>query len=209
MSVISVIVATDTLSHREALKSILSKVQNVFKVLDSVGLEEVAEKSIQLQPEVILCGVKDSEIPVSLLNDIKSSCPQTALILVTENEDSEMVVNALKTGVDACMGMTTPGYMARLVELVCRGNIMVFPRTIKPQIQKMVTVSERLVPKLLEEMTDREKEIFKLLLKKYSNKEIAKRLFISDSTVKTHVRSILQKIGAKNRAALKENYYVI
>lgn len=209
MSVISIVITSNSLPHREALKSIINKVQGVFKVQDTVDLEQIKETAMYFQPEVILCVVIDEEIPVSLLNGIKNTCPQTALVLMTEQESPETVINAFKNGVDACVGfMTTPGYLVRILELVCRAGVMIFPRMIKPKFQNMINFSEQLAPQLQEKMTDREKEVFKLLLKKNSNKEIAARLFISESTVKTHVRNILQKIGVKSRSALGENYYV-
>lgn len=202
MSVISVVITSDNLAHREALSSILNRAQGVFSVLDAVELELVKERAMRFQPEVILCAVNDEEISTSFIKDIKNVCPQTALVMVTEHETLEVVINAFKTGADACVGLTSPGYLMRILELVCRSGIMVFPRSIKNQMLKMVTVSEQLAPKVLEEMTAREKEIFNLLLAKNSNKEIARCLFISESTVKTHVRSILQKFGVKNRIDL-------
>jgi DNA-binding NarL/FixJ family response regulator len=205
MSVISVVITSDSLAHREALSSILNRAQGVFTVLDAVELEQVKERAMQFQPEVILCAVKDEEISSSFVNDIKTVCPQTALVMVTEHETLEVVINAFKTGADACVGLTSPGYLMRILELVCRSGIMVFPRAIKSHILKMVTVSERLSPKMLEEMTAREKEIFNLLIAKNSNKEIARCLFISESTVKSHVRSILQKVGVKNRIDLNDS----
>ena len=205
MAVISIVIASDTLAQREALKSMLNKVQGIFTVLETVELEHVGETAMSYQPEVILCAVKNGEIHRSLVNNIKIVCPQTALVLVTECEDPEVVINALKTGADACVGMISPGYLTRILELVCRSGVMVFPRSIKSHVQKMVTASERPAPKLLEKMTNREKEIYNLLIAKHSNKEIASRLFLTESTVKTHVRSILQKLGVKNRIDLKEN----
>ena len=205
MSVISVVITSDSLAHREALSSILNRAQGVFTVLDAVELEQAKERAMRFQPEVILWAIKDAEISTSFISDIKTVCPQTALVMVTDHETPEVVINAFKTGADACVGLTSPGYLMRILELVCRSGIMVFPRSFKSQMLKMVTVSERLSPKILEEMTSREKEIFNLLIAKNSNKEIARCLFISESTVKSHVRSILQKIGVKNRIDLNDS----
>jgi DNA-binding NarL/FixJ family response regulator len=206
MSVISVVIVSDTLTQREALGNIIKKAQGIFTVLESVDLEQAKYTVMRFQPEVILCALKNMEIPVSLISEIKTVCPQSALVLVTEHEIPELVMNSFILGVDACVGMTSPGYLMRILELVCRGGIMVFPRSIKAQMLRMVNMSDRFAPKMLEEMTDREKEIFNLLIAKQSNKEIASGLFISESTVKSHVRSILQKVGVKNRIELNESY---
>jgi len=206
MSIISVVIVSDTMTQREALANIIKKAQGIFIVLESVDLEQAKSTVMRFQPEVILCALKNMEIPVSLISEIKTVCPQSALVLVTEHESPELVMNSFTLGVDACVGMTSPGYLMRILELVCRGGIMVFPKSIKAQMLRMVNMSDRLAPNMIEEMTDREKEIFNLLIAKQSNKEIAKGLFICESTVKSHVRSILQKIGVKNRIELKDSY---
>ena len=206
MSIISVVIVADTITQREALTNIISKAHSIFAVLASVDLEKAKSTAMLYHPEVILCALKNTEIPVSLIKEIKTVCPQTSLVLVTEHETPELVINSLTVGADACVDMTSPGYLMRILELVCRGGIIVFPKSIKSQILKMVNMSERLYPNLVEEMTDREKEIFTRLITKQTNKEISRELFISESTVKSHVRSILQKVGVKNRIALLENY---
>lgn len=204
MSVISVVIVSDTLTQREALTNIINHAHGIFTVLESVDLEQAKFTAMRFHPEVILCALKNTEIPVILIKEIKTVCPQTALVLVTEHESPDLVINSLTVGADACVEMTSPGYLMRILELVCRGGIMVFPKSVKSQMLKMVNMSERLSPSLVEEMTDREKEIFTLLIAKQTNKEISRELFISESTVKSHVRSVLQKLGVKNRIELKE-----
>lgn len=205
MAVISVVIISDTLNQREALTNIINKAQGTFTVLGSVDLEQAKSTTLLFQPDVILCAIKKMEIPVSLIKEIKTVCPQTALVLVTEQESPELVIESLTVGADACVGLTSPGYLMRILELVCRGGIMVFPRSTKSQMLKMLNKSEKIESNLLEGMTDREKEIFHMLVAKQTNKEIARVLFISESTVKSHVRSILQKIGVKNRIELNGN----
>ncbi len=205
MATINVVIVSDSSGHREALKNILGKASGVFKVLDISGLEEIAERATDLQPEAIVFAPREKKVPFSLLNNIKITCPQTVLILVAGEDDEKVFLDAVRAGVDACVGTMVPGYLARILELVCRGGVVVFPRSIKTHMQKIVTVSEKILPGSTGKFTSREREIYELLAKKFSNKEIAERLFISESTVKTHIRNILRKIGAKNRAVLTEN----
>lgn len=205
MSTISVIIASDSMHYREALSNILSKVPHVFKVLAAVGADEVSPIAVELQPEAIVVAAVGKEVPFPLFCAMKTTCPQTALILVTDQDDAEIFWGALKAGADACVGTIVPGYLARVLEMVCRGGIMAFPRSLKGHLQKAGAVSSELAPEVAGELTSREKEIFGLLLKKLSNKEIARRLFISEATVKTHVRNVLRKVGAPNRVGLTEN----
>lgn len=203
MALISVVIVANNLSHREALKNNINKVPHTFKVLDAVDLEKVTEKVAGLQPEVILCAVKDREIPVSLLINIKKTCPQTALVVATERNDEDIIIDALKAGADACVVAMAPGYLNRILELVCRGGVVVFPRMLKRNIQEILYMKNHVEPKFFSELTSREKEIFDLLIKdKFSNKEVAKRLFITESTVKAHIRNIFRKTGIKSRVDL-------
>jgi DNA-binding NarL/FixJ family response regulator len=206
MALISVVIVANDLSHREALKNNINKVPHTFKVLDVVDLEKAAEKAAGLQPEVILCAIKDQEMPVSLLINIKKMCPQTALVVATERNDEDIIVDALKAGADACVVTMAPGYLNRVLELVCRGGVMVFPRMLKKNIQEILYMKNYVSPKFFADLTNRESEILDLLVKdKFSNKDIAERLFIAESTVKSHIRSIFRKTNIKSRVDLNNH----
>lgn len=207
MSTINAIITSDCADYGKAIKSMLRKAQNTYRVLDVLSTGKVLEKAKDLQPELILFAEKNREVPVSLIEDIKSACPRTILVLIAEQDRPDRITSLLKVSVDAVLGPVAPGFLTRILELICRGDIMVLPHMMKSHVQKLANLSGRLVPRLTEELTGREREIFDFLLKKYSNKEISKMLYISESTVKTHVRSILSKIGVKNRFALLEGNY--
>ncbi len=202
MAVISVIITSDSATYKEALESMLKKLPNVFKIMATTDLGMVVEKAASFQPDVILCALRNEGIPFSLLGEVKRVCPQTVIVLVTESYDLKKITGALEVGVDAYVGSMAPGYLTRILELVCRGGIMVFPSILKNHIKKILTNSDQAALRQVEVLTGREREIYNLLVKKYSNKEIARRLFISESTVKSHVRSIFRKIGVKNRSNL-------
>lgn len=208
MSTINVLISSDCVNYGKAIKSMLSKALNTYRIIGVLNIEKVLEKAKDLQPELILFAEKNREIPISLISEIKSTCPRTILVLIVEHDDPGRITCLVKTGVDACLGPVPPGFLTRILELICRGDIMVLPYMMKNHIRRLANLSERLAPGITEELTGREREIFNCLLKKYSNKEISKMLYISESTVKTHVRSILSKIGAKNRFALLEGDYL-
>jgi len=205
LAVINVVIASDTSTQGEAIKKMIDKAPGVFKVLDVVPFEKTLEIVGDYQPDIIVCAVREWEESIDVLSEIKSICPQTLVVMVTAREDPEIVLHALKAGVDSCLGSMTPGYMLSSLEMICRSSIMIFPRMIKPRIQRIIDLSGRVSKGIPEELTGREKEIYSLLLKRCSNKEISQKLFISESTVKVHVRSILQKIGTKSRVALIDN----
>ncbi|MDD4588482.1 MAG: response regulator transcription factor [Heliobacteriaceae bacterium] len=203
MAVISVALVSDNAGCMEALKNILGKVPNIYKVVDTVNLDKALDRVLTCQPELVLFAVKNGKIPVSLLIDIKECCPQSVLVLVTKRNEPDIVADAFRIGADACV-QATPGFLTRILELVCRGGIVVYPRVLKDLVQPVASPGEQIGSESLpEDITKRESEVYHLLLKRYSNKEIAGKLYISESTVKSHVRSILRKMGAKSRKGLE------
>ncbi|OPX92144.1 MAG: Transcriptional regulatory protein DegU [Pelotomaculum sp. PtaB.Bin104] len=199
---INVLIASDNKSYGEALIKMLKKAPDVYKVLDLVDLDNVLNIAVDFQPEMMICAVQNREMPYILLKEIKDICPQTRLILMFEQDDANISISAMKAGVDACLGQVTPGYLVCLMELIALGSVLVFPRVVKPKLKKVVDYSQQSGPDLLDDLTGREKEIYRLLLKNYSNSGISEALGISESTVKVHVRNILKKTGDKSRGAL-------
>ena len=204
MALISCIIAADTNCRKDALASWLGGIGNTFKVVECVNLEEIVEVAMRVHPELILVALSEAEIPVNLIQSIKEVCPQTILVVVTEQENTETVLQFLKAGADACFGQVVPGYLSRILELVCRSNVLVMPRFVKNHLMQIEALSEREVPIMADNLTNREKQIYDLLMKNHTNKKIADILFISESTVKTHVRNIFRKVGTKNRITLLE-----
>jgi len=199
MAIITTMIISDDICTGDALKAMLNKAPAIFKVLDTVAVEKAPGVAQRLQPEAILFSVQGGDRLVAYMNEIKKVCPQTALVLVTEHYDAEIMVESCKMGVDAYLVSMAPGYLTRTLELVCRGGVVVMPRAFKDNVSKQLITGVESMLGQPEELTHREKEIFNLLVKKASNSEIARRLYISESTVKSHVRSILRKIGVKNR----------
>ena len=204
MSLISCIIAADTNCRKDALASWLSGISNTFKVVECVKFEEIVEVAMRVHPELILVALSESEIPFNLIQSIKDVCPQTILVVLTEQENTATVLEFLKSGADACLGQVVPGYLSRILELVCRSGVLVVPRLIKNHLIQIEALSEKEVPVIPDNLTSREKQIYDLLMKNHTNKKIADILFISESTVKTHVRNIFRKVGAKNRVTLIE-----
>ncbi|MDF9409003.1 MAG: hypothetical protein A4E52_00552 [Pelotomaculum sp. PtaB.Bin013] len=106
---INVLIASDNRSYGDALIKMLKKVPDVYKVLDLVDSDDILNTAVDFQPEIMLCAVQNRELPYSLLKEIQDFCPQTRLILVLEQDDANISINAMKAGVDACLGQVAPG----------------------------------------------------------------------------------------------------
>ncbi|MTI80488.1 MAG: response regulator transcription factor [Firmicutes bacterium] len=84
--------------------------------------------------------------------------------------------------------------------MACRVGVICLPGAIKKTSFFNNTIQLTTIPSNVAALTRREKEVYHLMTKNYSNREIANKLYISEPTVKTHVSSILRKLGKKNRA---------
>ena len=207
MALISIIIASDSDCRKDALSNWLGRISNTFKVVECVKVEEIIEVAMRVYPDLILLAITETEVPLKLIQSIKEVCPQTILVVVNEYENTDTVLEFIKAGADACLGQVSPRYLSRILELVCRSSIMVMPRHIKNHLMQTEDLFEKEVYVMLDNLTSREKQIFDLLMRNFSNKKIADILFISESTVKTHARNIFRKVGTKNRSTLLHQCY--
>ena len=88
------------------------------------------------------------------------------------------------------------------VRTVAAGDALLSPAVTKQVIRQFASRPRAAVPRGLDELTSREQEIFRLIARGLSNAEIAQELFISDSTVKSHITHILQKLALRDRVQL-------
>ncbi|NLK52751.1 MAG: response regulator transcription factor [Syntrophomonadaceae bacterium] len=170
----------------------------------------------KIQPDAILCEFKSGEESILFIKQIKEACPYTKVFVFMNNENSEEARKAISAGVDGCLARSMlPCHLVKAVELGCRTGVICFPGSLKQlvdsQDEPTVSVKDKLGPPYSEGvnesnstslLTPREKEIYKLVTQNYSNKEIGSKLFISQPTVKSHVSSILRKLGLSNRTQL-------
>jgi DNA-binding NarL/FixJ family response regulator len=92
-----------------------------------------------------------------------------------------------------------PEQLIAAVRTVAAGDALLSPAVTKRVIRQFARRPRAAAPKGLDELTERERDIFRLIAEGLSNPEIAQRLFISETTVKTHVTHVFQKLGVRDR----------
>ena len=92
-----------------------------------------------------------------------------------------------------------PEQLLDAIHVVARGDALLSPAVTKRVIRQFGRVPQPAEPHRLDELTDRERDVFRLIARGLSNAEIGAELFISDTTVKTHITHILQKLGLRDR----------
>ncbi|GBF33844.1 two-component response regulator [Desulfocucumis palustris] len=208
MDRIRLLIVSDDASSRRGLTAIFSS-EDIFDVAGSYSQEEGIEKSIQIQPDVVLLDISEDITEFSRkIKSIKDECPCSMVLALVENEQKISISEIMGQGVDGFVPKgIIRGCLVKAVELACRAGLFCLPSCYKKVVSTAVT--ERVVKiedykgclnEKNEMLTKREMEILQLMVKNNSNREIATKLFISEPTVKTHVSSILRKLGLNNRA---------
>ena len=122
------------------------------------------------------------------------------LVLTTFNLD-DYVYEALRAGASGfVLKDDPPEHLIDAVRTGARGEALVSPAVTKQVIQHFTRLHRQAPPRAVELLTTREMEVFRLITQGLSNAEIGERLFISDTTVKTHVTRLLQKLDLRDRA---------
>jgi RNA polymerase sigma factor (sigma-70 family) len=126
----------------------------------------------------------------------------TRVLILTTFGLNEYVYEALRAGASGfLLKDAPPEELLAAVRIVARGDALLDPaitRVVIEEFARKPAVRRELAAKL-EELTDREREVFSLLARGLSNQDIAKILVVSDGTVKTHVAHILRKLGLRDR----------
>lgn len=201
---IAVFIVDDQELIRRALSSVLSS-DDQLSVTGSFGsAEEALEGFASKAPSVLLT---DLEMPgiggLELIRIVGEKFPETKVLALTTFETSENMKAAMKNGANGFLskGSTALDIVAA-VKLVSAGEIVMSPRT-KQWLQNAFNQPESATESIRElALTPREVEVLELVSKGLSNSEIAKELFISPLTAKTHVAKLFSKLNVKTRAAL-------
>lgn len=174
---------------------------SVFKDLELVGEAENGEEAVLrcglLEPDVVLMDlIMPGMDGVSATRVINEKYPATRVIALTSFQEDELIQGALNAG---AIGYLTKNVSARELATAIRSAYQ-GKMTLSPEAAQAL-VRSNLQSREIEELTEREREVLKLMVEGLNNAQIGNRLVISLSTVKYHISNILGKLGVQNRVA--------
>ena len=199
---IRVFLVEDHAIVREGISSLLALSEDI-EVVGAVGSAEEAMTGIPIvMPDVLLLDVKLPNLNgVELIRRLQARGGLPPTLILTTFEDDELLFEGLKAG--------ARGYMLKDISLeqllegireIARGGSYVKPAVTERILQAArKTEATSLTASPLVLLTEREREVLRLLASGYSNREIARALVVSTGTVKNHVSSILGKLGVRDR----------
>ena len=182
----------------DGVKSLLSGEEDL-QVVGQAGSAEAALEFLKKQDVDLI--ITDYSMPgmdgLSLLNTVKRIAPSTKIILLSMHDEVHLVKEILKAGVNGyVLKKDTHKELLNAIHDVRNGKVYLSSDVNKMLITNLNNPDEG---KLL---TDREREILKLIAKEYTNKNIAEELFISERTVETHRKNIFKKTGTNSLVGL-------
>ena len=198
---IRVLVADDQSMVRAGFRMLLTGEQDIEVVAEaSNGLDAVA-KTERFSPAVVLMDIRMPELDgiEATRRILAATSPAHILILTTFGLD-EYVYEALRAGASGfVLKDDPPEQLIAAVRTVAAGNALLSPAITKRVIKQFTRIPRPAPPKEFGELTEREHEILRLIATGLSNAEIGQKLYISETTVKTHVTHVLQKLGLRDR----------
>lgn len=199
MEAIKILIADDHPVVREGLFAMLSK-EHEFEVVGEAkdGVEAV-DKAKKLSPDIVLMDLRMPELDgVEAMEQIKSAKPDTKFIILTTYSDDEYIFRGIEAGARAYLLKDAPREeLFEAIRVVHRGESLIQPAVASRVLDRLTELS-RHAPSG-EGLSERELEVLRLMAKGAANKEIAVQLSITQSTVKTHITSIFQKLGVNDR----------
>ena len=199
MDRIKLMIVDDHTVVRDGLASMLER-QDDFEVVGraSNGLEAV-ERVPALQPDVILMDLRMPELDgVEAMRRISAERPGTRFIVLTTYDSDQYIFDAIEAGAKGyLLKDTSREELFEAVRAVHRGESGIEPGVAARVLDRFAQLSREEAQTPL--LSDREVEVLQLMAKGSANKEIARSLSISDSTVKTHVANIFQKLDVSGR----------
>ena len=200
---ISLLIADDQALVRAGFRMILEAQEDLAVVGEAGDGREAIERATSLRPDVVLMDVRMPALDgiAATRSIVRAGLSCRVLVLTTFDQD-EIVYDAMRAGASGFLLKSAPA--SRLIEgvrTVAAGDALLAPSITRRLVEQFVRRPPpgQATPAALSELTARELEVLRLIARGRSNGEIARELFVSEATVKTHVNRILSKLAVRDR----------
>jgi DNA-binding NarL/FixJ family response regulator len=201
---IRVVLADDHALIRDGIRALLSRESDVEVVGEAADGREVIARCRSLRPDVVLMDIAMPGLGgLEATLEIRKEYPDTKILVLTQYEDREYVMRFLKAGAAGYVLKKAAGAeLASAIRSVFRGGLVLDPQVAREALRDTEPAPGGAGGDPYEALTDREKQVLKLVAEGKSNKEVAGLLGISVKTAMTHREHVMEKLGLHNRTDL-------
>jgi DNA-binding NarL/FixJ family response regulator len=200
---VGVLIVDDDKLMRAGLRAVFSSDERIDVVGEAADGRAAIDSARRLGPDIVLMDVRMPEMDgIAATGEVLAAAPETRVVIVTTFEQDDYVFGALAAGASGfLLKRTSPEDLIAAIHTVAEGEALLSPSVTRRVIERMAgqpTLGESDEERMAE-LTDREREVLELMGSGLTNAEIADRLVIEQSTVKTHVKRVLMKLGLRDR----------
>ena len=198
---IRILVADDQSMVRAGFRMLLGGEPDIEVVAEASNGLEAVDKAARFHPNVVLMDIRMPELDgLEATRRILAADANARVLVLTTFDLDEYVYEALRVGASGfVLKDDPPEQLLAAIRIVAAGEALLSPAITKRVIERFTRLPRPEAPRGLEELTERELDVFRLVARGLSNAEIGKELFISETTVKTHITHVLRKLGLRDR----------
>jgi DNA-binding NarL/FixJ family response regulator len=200
---LGVLIADDQALMRGGFRMILDAEPDIEVVGEAIDGADAVRGFERLHPDVVVMDVRMPTMDgIDATRRITALEPAARVLMLTTFDLDEYVYEALRAGASGfLLKDRPPEELVHAVRVVAAGDALLAPTVTRRLIEEFAhRPSAPVEPAALEQLTDREREVLVLMARGRSNAEIARELFVAETTVKTHVGRVLHKLGLRDRA---------
>jgi DNA-binding NarL/FixJ family response regulator len=201
-----VLIADDDDLMRAGLVELLSIDPSIEVVGEASSGREAVERTRRLDPDVVLMDVRMPDLDgIGATIELTGAAQRAKVLILTTFEQDDYIFGALRAGASGfLLKRTRPEALIAAVHTIGAGDSLLSPSVTRRVIDRM---AQQPTPDLadkakLHELTPREREVLELVARGLSNREIARELFVEESTIRTHVKRILMKLELRDRVQI-------
>ncbi|HET9871605.1 MAG TPA: response regulator transcription factor [Propionibacteriaceae bacterium] len=198
---IRVLVADDQAMVRAGFRMLLTGEDDIEVVAEARNGIEAVDEAARFDPTVVLMDIRMPGLDgLQATRRILAANRSTRILILTTFDLDEYIYEGLRAGASGfVLKDDPPEQLIAAIRTVAAGDALLSPAVTRRVINQFTRMSRPEPSKALDELTPREREILRLIANGLSNAEIGRQLYIGDTTVKTHVTHILQKLNLRDR----------
>jgi DNA-binding NarL/FixJ family response regulator len=200
---IRAMVVDDDELMRTGLRAVLSSDDRIEVVEEAGDGDQAIRRARRVQPDLVLMDVRmPGRDGISATSELIAASPDSKVVILTTFEEDEYIHGALRAGASGfLLKRTSPEDLIAAVHRIAEGEALLSPSVTRRVIDQMAArplAGSGNDPRL-DELTPREREVLELIARGLSNREIGAELVVEETTVKTHIKRVLAKLGVRDR----------